>query len=459
MKLKKAILLISLLLCASAGSLIADDLPKGKIIKRVVCKENAKQGYSLYLPSSYTPEKKWPIIYGFDAGARGNIPVTLFKNAAEKYGIIVAGSLNSRNGPMKPITDACNAMWKDTHNRLSIDPNNVFFTGFSGGARVSCYFASQQDLNISGVIACSGGFHSTLQPNKDFKFIFFGTAGTTDFNLRELQHLDIQLDRIGMPNRVRIFKGGHTWAPIKLCTEGAEWMLIRSAKKGTYDKDSKVIISLFTDRKKKAKALESEDVFKAYLFYLEIADDFRDVQDITDMEERIKELAENEDVKSGIEKQEDERKEREEVRKKYIETVRYLLKNKNDLRKCKEIIEDMKSKAQQERDSKDKKIAMNVLRYISMMYREGMKLFQQKKYKEAIAFFEVSRLLYPTERNLLYNLACAYSLDGNKEKAVECLTLAAENGFTDINHIENDKDLEAIRDEEGYKNLIKKLKK
>src|SRR5688572_27096883 len=77
----------------------AEEFPKGKVIEKVVCKADASLSYALYLPSNYAANKKWPVVYGFDPGARGLMPVEQFKEAAEKYGYIVIGSNDSRNGP------------------------------------------------------------------------------------------------------------------------------------------------------------------------------------------------------------------------------------------------------------------------------------------------------------------------------------------------------------------------
>jgi tetratricopeptide (TPR) repeat protein len=57
-----------------------------------------------------------------------------------------------------------------------------------------------------------------------------------------------------------------------------------------------------------------------------------------------------------------------------------------------------------------------------------------------------------------YNLACSYSLLGDVNKALESLGRSIDLGFDDIKHIENDSDLNGLRDEAGYKKLINKLK-
>ena len=89
----------------------AQKLPPGRLIEKVVSLDDATQSYALYLPSAYTPGKRWPILYCLDPLARGEVPVARFREAAERYGWIVAGSHNSRNGTVKASFDAAAAMW------------------------------------------------------------------------------------------------------------------------------------------------------------------------------------------------------------------------------------------------------------------------------------------------------------------------------------------------------------
>src|ERR1041384_4956379 len=76
----------------------AAEIPKGRIVEGVSCIEDASQTYALYLPSNYSPDRKWPVLYALDPGARGKAPLEHYKDAAEKWGWILIGSNNSRNG-------------------------------------------------------------------------------------------------------------------------------------------------------------------------------------------------------------------------------------------------------------------------------------------------------------------------------------------------------------------------
>src|SRR5262245_57020288 len=112
-------LIIIAVTCSVAGrsgfhiAFASDEPQPGIISNKVVCKNNPEQSYALYLPSTYSTSRKWPLIAAFDPGARGNVPVEQFKDASERYGYIVCGSNNSRNGPLQPSSEAAKAMLED----------------------------------------------------------------------------------------------------------------------------------------------------------------------------------------------------------------------------------------------------------------------------------------------------------------------------------------------------------
>src|SRR5947209_5644709 len=102
-----------LLLVGLAVAAYGQDLPRGQIIDAVKCVADRSQSYALYLPSNYSPDRTWNVILAFDPGARGRRPVERYQAAAEKYGYIVAGSNNSRNGPWEVSLTAAKAMSGD----------------------------------------------------------------------------------------------------------------------------------------------------------------------------------------------------------------------------------------------------------------------------------------------------------------------------------------------------------
>src|SRR5262249_40110872 len=155
-------------------------------------------------PSNYSAAQRWPIVYVFDPAARGALAVERMKGAAERYGFIIVGSNNSRNGPWKPEIEAAQAISDDTHMRFSIDDARVYFAGFSGGARVASRIAMLCKC-AAGVMLNGAGFPLGEPPPRDPTFPVFAAVGDVDFNYPEVTRLDQTLNSLGYVHTLRYF--------------------------------------------------------------------------------------------------------------------------------------------------------------------------------------------------------------------------------------------------------------
>jgi TolB-like protein/Tfp pilus assembly protein PilF len=63
----------------------------------------------------------------------------------------------------------------------------------------------------------------------------------------------------------------------------------------------------------------------------------------------------------------------------------------------------------------------------------------------------------PEDPAVLYNVACVYALAGSSEEALDQLDKAIQNGFGHRDWLENDSDLDSIRDEPRFQTLLRKL--
>jgi predicted esterase len=200
-----------------------DEMPKGRLVERVVCSGEKNQSYALYLPAAYSPEHVWPILYCLDPIARGRVPVERFQKAAEHAGFIVAGSNNSRNGSLDVAREAIRWLLADTRERFAIDDSRTYAAGFSGGARLALAWAGNG--RIAGVIACGAGFGSAIP--KEVPFRIYATAGVDDFNYDEIYAMSRELSRRGLPQRFAQFTGGHDWLPETLAGEALDFLSAR----------------------------------------------------------------------------------------------------------------------------------------------------------------------------------------------------------------------------------------
>lgn len=84
-------------------------------------------------------------------------------------------------------------------------------------------------------------------------------------------------------------------------------------------------------------------------------------------------------------------------------------------------------------------------------YELGNALFDKEEMKEAIKAYGVAELLdYKPLHKVLYNMACAYSRMGDNEWAKYYLVSAIEFGYSNVKNIFADKDLEGLRQKDGY---------
>lgn len=85
-------------------------------------------------------------------------------------------------------------------------------------------------------------------------------------------------------------------------------------------------------------------------------------------------------------------------------------------------------------------------------------------YYTELGFFadglKVDRILLslrPGDPLILYNLACSYSLNSLPDDALSALAEAVENGYTDHRHMEQDRDLAALREDPRFKSIIQSM--
>jgi poly(3-hydroxybutyrate) depolymerase len=286
-------ILAVLLVGAETPAATAQDLPRGTVIDEVKCLGDATQGYALYLPSTYTPDRAWSVLMAFHPNARGRAMVDKYRAAAEQYGYIVAGSNTSRNGPWSVSAAAVQAMSSDLGRRFSIDAERIYLTGMSGGARVAMQVALGSNT-ITGVIASSAGFPDS-QPRRSVPFAVYGTAGTDDFNYVEMRMLDRALTS---PHRLAIFSGGHTLPTDAVAVEAIEWMELQAMKSGRRSRDDELLDRLITRRRQSIDA--SKTLASTVRLLEELQSDFTGLRDVSPEAAKSAALSKQPDIKKAL---------------------------------------------------------------------------------------------------------------------------------------------------------------
>jgi predicted esterase len=227
----------------------------GAITPRVVCADDPRYTYALYLPEDYDPARGWPVLFVFDPRGRGPAAAEIFRGAADAHGLVIASSNDTRSDdPAAPNAEAVTALWNDAHARLAVDPARRYAAGFSGTGRLAVRLGATRAGNLAGVIAAGSRLVADSGKNP-WPFAFFGAAGDADFNHPEMWRLDARLRANGTPHRTVEFEGGHEWLPPELALEAFDWLAL--AGRGARPLDSEILARHRARITARARALEA----------------------------------------------------------------------------------------------------------------------------------------------------------------------------------------------------------
>jgi hypothetical protein len=196
--------LVLLILAFYTSGCSHESFKTGVVIDTVTCKADVTQSYALYIPAN----SSGAVVYCFDAHGAGALPLNKYKSLADKYGYILVGSNNSKNGNDWSVTENIwNVLFGDTRQRLKIDTSRIYTCGFSGGAKVAGYVALKYPV-IKSVIANGAGLPDGAVP---LSFTYTAIAGEGDLNLTDIVALN---DAITTKHHLILFDGKHEWAPV-----------------------------------------------------------------------------------------------------------------------------------------------------------------------------------------------------------------------------------------------------
>jgi predicted esterase len=441
-------------------------IPIGKVVETVLVQTRPDQSYAAFLPTGYTPDRRWPTIFCLDPRARGRIAIERFVEAAQKYGYIIVCSNNSRNGLDGPtITQIFTDFWNDAHSRFSIDEKRTYAAGFSGGARLSVTFASRCRGCLAGVIAGGAGFPLGIDPDSKTSFAFFGVAGVDDFNFGEMWNLEKKLSELKVPHRFEAISGGHEWTPKDAIQDGVAWLSLQAIKAGLTkrdERDEKFIDEQLTSRMNAAERLFSQQQFAdSYRAYRSIARDFDGLRDVKVANERSEELAKNDqfrkDEKANDEDYKKQLREAGEIRalwqKPFSPDETRSFRSEASIR-----ISEWRKKKEGSVDSRDRRLARRILSQLLVgAYEAAQPSLQARDYNLALTEFQLAKEIDPKSANVNFEIARVYALKRQKKSALDSLEEAVSLGFKDLNRLKAEEAFAGLTDEPRYQKLLTSL--
>ncbi|HUE52849.1 MAG TPA: hypothetical protein VMO80_10940 [Terriglobales bacterium] len=454
----------------TAGSQAAAQPPSsplvaGQIIEKVLCAGSLGESYALYLPSNYTPSRRWPILYAFDPGAQGRTPVTLYKYAAEKYGYIVAGSNNSQNFTNDPPERSIFAMWQDTHERFSLDVHRTYTTGFSGGARTATMMALRCPVcAVAGVIAHGAGYPNSDKPSPKDTFFYFAAVGDQDFNWGEIVELRRKREESGLPYRVEVFEGEHQWAPAEIVEEAIAWMQLKAMQTGSLPRDDRFIGQFFNEMEGRAKEAENRrDTIAQLGAYRSLVSDFSGLREVGEYGEKLGTLKRSSRLREAFKKEQGEIREQESLSQTISGQLSHLgdigVRDQSGLRES--VREGMKQLKEDAAHSKNTEERLVRLRAFHALWAQGIEAGQAevlaKHSARAENYFQLMADVAPDAWWPLLLLAETRSAMGNHKQAIKDLREGIRRGLKNAEVIERDESLQPLRSEPEFQKMLSEL--
>lgn len=260
----------------------------GALVERVISSQNPQQSYAVFVPSRYDPRIPLPLLCVMDPRGRALVPLRLLRAAAERFSYIIFSSYNTRSDePGDPNEPALNAIIADAQRFLTIDTRRIYLAGFSGTTRAGWEYAYRLDGHVAGLLGFGAGFPPgwtppTPAPGERETLVFYGGAGSTDFNYQELQDLDAYLEHTGIRHHVASYDGPHGWPPESVMSDALRWMELQAMRRGLIARDLVWIDSLYRASSAGAAAADSAGGgYAGFLRYREVLADFSGLHDVS----------------------------------------------------------------------------------------------------------------------------------------------------------------------------------
>jgi dienelactone hydrolase len=419
------------------------------LTENVPCTKDPTQTYTLYLPSHYSTERKWPVLFIFDPRSRGTQAAEIFRGAAEEYGWILLSSNNTRSDTGWEVNErAVQAMLPEL-GKYSVNPSRIYAAGFSGGATVAFLLARMR--HFAGVINSGQPWMQELDATKTL-FAVWSSTGKYDFNNVDVRRIDADVAESGSPHHVEVFDGVHQWMPEPLAREAIEWHELIAMHHG--DVDAVFVQRMFDEAMKRAAA---EKDLAALQRYEAIVRDFTGIHDVADAARAAASLKESKTVRQQIREQRSaDDYEKREISN-LIGRLREALADPPGLSSLdrqlglRRIID---AAAQQDAHGLAARRALETL-FVQCGFYLPQQYFAAHDYEKAAIVLTVAAAVKSDRPNVQYDLARALARTGRAKEAIASLERAVQLAPRNAEAARTEADFETLRKLPRFEEIIR----
>lgn len=407
---------------------INDTIEPGNIYEHILINNDYLNSFAIYLPRYYSTKTSWPIVFFFDSGGNGSLPIKKYKTIADSLGFILVGSNASKNGQDFRESQQIWYLLKNAClNNFKINKNAIVLCGFSGGARVSCSLA-EIDKSVLAVIANSAGAQQLNQKLSN-NSLFIGLSGKGDMNRAEMLNIEYFLEATALPHYYIEFKGKHEWAPLNIFKKALQLTLFHAFRQSIIDTSPEIVSDFITEQLNDIKQLELDNnLVEAYNQLVILNNGVKDLSTLSfpspDSLAQTDEYIAQKNKLMRINLMETE------IQKELTQ----IIQTPDNFKAWKEKIELLKKEAKKNNDLG----AMNqrLLGYASLLsYSLSNRYLQSRNYQAAKTMIDCYEVADPENAEVYFFKAIVNSTENKPVEAIENIKKSLKLNLTDKNRI------------------------
>jgi hypothetical protein len=380
--------------------------------------------------------------------------VSSYKALAEKYGFVMIGYNNSRNG-MNWQTNNVNIkkMMDDTRARINIDDRQVYTSGFSGGSRIAGSVAVE-DGGVAGVIGCAAGLPQ-VENGIHTKFDYFGIVGDYDFNLSEMEQLDAALEQNKFTHQLLVTSGIHGWPTVNDFETAILWMQVSAIKENRQPKNDTLINALKNNYESRIKATETAGNLLTELNLLDGALSILDgLTDVANLKKQFTPLATDAAYTNTANKQAALQKEEQSQQQQLVRQFTQM----NAEWWAKKITEINKA-IKKAGSSEEAKMYHRLLNYLGLVgYMQSSHALNTSDLSHATDYLKIFQLCDPQNPDVSYLSAICSVKKGDTQQAITDLNNAAAKGYSEVATLVTEPAFGGLRDNAYFRKIVEKVR-
>ncbi len=426
----------------------------GVIYDKVICLGHPGESYALILPPNYVATKKFPVVFFFDAQARGWLPVKRYQSLADSFGFILVASNNSKNGQNAQERNRIiyNFML-DVEQRFSVDPDRIYTGGFSGGARIAAGIGLA-NKNIAGTIGSAAGFPQ-MNHIANHRLAYVGVVGNKDFNYLEMKQLFNELEAAHWHHCLLIFDGHHQWPPLQtmkkafgfIQTDAMRRQLIPINKteiaslKKSFERQRTIAIR----NKNRLLQMQTDRLLVAFL---------NGLTDVRVYENEIRHLLNNPVLKQQQQQQLILKKEEQKWQQIYVRAL-----EKQNAGWWKNALGNLAHMMKSAKTPEEKHMVRRLYNYLSLMsylYADGS--LKNNQTTAAGKYLMIYQTVDPKNPEVYFLKAQRFAMTGESNAILPSLQKAADNGFYAVKRMENNPYFAGLQQNPIFRKILLRVK-